>query len=327
MILLTGGAGFIGSNILADLNAAGRTDVIVVDRLRDGNKWRNIAKRRFADILFPEEMEPFLERRGDDVTAVIHMGANSSTTARDADDILRTNLRASMRLWEWCTRARRPLVYASSAATYGDGAQGFVDDESESALDRLRPLNLYGWSKHAFDRWAMERARRGEAPPQWVGLKFFNVYGPNEGHKGDMMSLVAKSFGKVAADEIVRLFRSHRPDFADGEQLRDFIYVKDCSAIVLWLLGRPDVHGLFNVGTGTPRSFRALILALAAALAREAKIEYIDMPPQIRAQYQYFTQAPMSKLRNAGYDGAFYSVEDGVRDYVQAYLATSDPYR
>ena len=326
MILLTGGAGFIGSNILADLNAAGHTDVVLVDWLGTGPKWRNIAKHRFADVIFPEEVEVFLAGRRN-VSAVIHMGADSSTTAVDGDAVLRTNLRSSMRLWNWCTEARCPLIYASSAATYGDGAAGFDDREDEAHLSALRPLNLYGWSKHAFDRWATERARRGEAPPHWAGLKFFNVYGPNETHKGDMMSLVAKTFGTVAEGATVNLFRSHRPDYADGEQLRDFVYVKDCSAVVLWLLSRGAPSGLFNLGTGQARSFRDLILGLAAALGRDANIAYVDMPPAIRGQYQYFTEAAMAKLRSAGYDAPFRSVEDGVRDYAQGYLARPDSHR
>ncbi len=320
MILLTGGTGFIGSNILADLNAAGRTDIVVVDRLGTGTKWRNIAGHCFADLISPDEVEAFLAGRRD-VEAVVHMGADSSTTSVDGDAVLRTNLKASMRLWDWCTAARRPFVYASSAATYGDGSAGFEDREDENYLSRLRPLNLYGWSKHAFDRWALERARRGEAPPRWAGLKFFNVYGPNEGHKGDMMSLVAKTFGTVAEGGTVRLFRSHRPEYAHGEQLRDFVYVKDCAAVALWLLEHAPASGLYNLGTGQARSFRDLILALAAALGREARIEYVDMPPAIRGQYQYLTQAAMAKLHHAGYDAAFHSVEDGVRDYVQNYLA------
>ena len=326
MILLTGGAGLIGSNILADLNAAGHTDVVLVDRLGTGGKWRNIAKHRFSDLIFPDEVVAFLEGRRN-VSAVVHMGADSSTTAVDGDAMVLTNLRASMRLWDWCTEARCPFIYASSAATYGDGTAGFDDRGEEEHLCTLRPLNLYGWSKHAFDRWAAERARRGEAPPRWAGLKFFNVYGPNENHKGDMMSLVAKTFRTVVAGEPVRLFRSHRPDYADGEQLRDFVYVKDCSAVVLWWLGHASAGGLFNLGTGEARSFRDLVLALGAALGRNAAIDYVDMPPSIRDQYQYFTRAAMAKLRGAGYGAAFHSVEDGVRDYVRGYLAQPDPHR
>ncbi|MGD0721244.1 MAG: ADP-glyceromanno-heptose 6-epimerase [Roseiarcus sp.] len=326
MILLTGGAGFIGSNIAADLNAAGTTDIVIADSLGTDDKWRNIAKRRFLDIVFPDEIEAFLGAR-DDVAAIVHMGAVSSTTARDADAIVRSNFRLSARLWNWCARERVPLIYASSAATYGDGGQGFLDDESDAALDRLMPLNLYGWSKHAFDRWAVERARNGVAPPQWAGLKFFNVYGPNEGHKGEMRSLVAKNTPLVARGETLRLFKSDRPDFADGAQARDFVYVKDCGAVVLWLLDNPGVSGLFNLATGVARSFRDLMLAVGAALDREVAFDFVAMPYSLRDQYQYFTQAEMAKLRDAGYAAPFRSIEDGVRDYVRNYLTQPDPYR
>ncbi|MGL4968268.1 MAG: ADP-glyceromanno-heptose 6-epimerase [Inquilinus sp.] len=326
MIILTGGAGFIGSNIAADLNEAGRTDIVIADALGIDAKWRNIAKRRFSDIVFPDEIEPFLAGRSG-VTAVIHMGANSSTTATDADEIVRSNFRLSTRLWDWCTRTRTPLVYASSAATYGDGSAGFVDDDSEEALGRLRPMNLYGWSKHAFDRWALERARRGAAPPQWVGLKFFNVYGPNETHKGDMQSLVAKNTQPIAEGKSIRMFKSHKEGFADGEQSRDFVYVKDCTAVILWLLTNPTVCGLFNLGTGKARSFKDLMLAVGGALGQPVAFDYVDMPVEIRAQYQYFTQAEMTKLRRAGYQAPFHSLENGVRDYVQRYLTTTDRYR
>lgn len=326
MIILTGGAGFIGSNIAADLNEAGRTDIVIVDRLGTDAKWRNIARRRFADIVFPDEIEGFLSGRSG-CTAVIHMGANTSTTVIDADEVVRSNFRLSTRLWDWCTRTRTPLIYASSAATYGDGSAGFADDDGDEALDRLKPMNLYGWSKHAFDRWAVERARADDAPPQWVGLKFFNVYGPNEAHKGEMRSLVAKNTRPIADGETIRLFRSHREGFGDGEQSRDFVYVKDCASVLPWLLGRPGVSGLFNLGTGVARSFRQLMLAVGAALGRPVAIDYVDMPLAIRAQYQYFTRAEMTKLRRVGYDAPFRTIEDGVRDYVQGYLTKADPYR
>ena len=326
MILLTGGAGFIGSNIAADLNEAGRTDIVIADALGVDAKWRNIAKRRFADVIFPDEIEPFLAGHPK-IAAVIHMGAISSTTATDADEVIRSNFRLSTRLWDWCTRSRVPLIYASSAATYGDGSAGFDDDSSEEALGRLRPMNLYGWSKHAFDRWALERSRRGDSPPQWAGLKFFNVYGPNETHKGDMQSLVAKNTPAIADGKTIRMFKSHKEGFADGEQLRDFVYVKDCSAVIQWLLANPGVSGLFNLGTGKARSFRDLMLAVGEALGKPVALEYVDMPPSIRSQYQYFTQAEMGKLRKAGYTAPFRTLEDGVRDYVQGYLTQADPYR
>lgn len=326
MILLTGGAGFIGSNIAADLNEAGRTDIVIADALGVDAKWRNIAKRRFADIVFPDEIEAFLAGRPK-ITAVIHMGAISSTTATDGDEVVRSNFRLSTRLWDWCTQSRTPMIYASSAATYGDGTAGFVDDDSDQALDRLRPMNLYGWSKHAFDRWALERSRIGHNPPQWAGLKFFNVYGPNETHKGDMQSLVAKNTPAIADGKTIRMFKSHKEGFADGEQLRDFVYVKDCAAVILWLLANPGVSGLFNLGTGKARSFRDLMLAVGDAAGKPVAFDYVDMPLSIRSQYQYFTQADMSKLRGAGYQAPFHTLEDGVRDYVQGYLTQADSYR
>jgi ADP-L-glycero-D-manno-heptose 6-epimerase len=326
VIIVTGATGFIGSNILADLNAAGRSDIILVDDLGTAAKWKNIAKRRFQDIVLPSELDSLL-RKLPGADAVYHMGANSSTTATDGDAILLGNFRASKSLWEWCSGTRTPLIYASSAATYGDGSALFVDDQALDALDALRPLNLYGWSKHAFDKWAVAQSTTGSAPPQWCGLKFFNVYGPNENHKGDMRSLVAKNTAAVAAGQTIKLFKSHRADFADGQQLRDFVYVKDCTRVMLWLAGQPQISGIFNLGTGRARSFVDLVLSIGGALDKSVDIEFIDMPESIRANYQYFTQAQMTKLQNAGYTGAFFSLEDGVADYVRQYLTRPDIYR
>jgi ADP-L-glycero-D-manno-heptose 6-epimerase len=326
VIIVTGATGFIGSNIVADLNAAGRSDIVLVDDLGTQAKWKNIAKRRFHDIVFPSELDSLLAKlTGGDV--VFHMGANSSTTATDGDEILRCNFRTSKRLWEWCSTTRTPFIYASSAATYGDGAQGFNDDQAPDVLDGLRPLNLYGWSKHAFDKWAVGQSAAGSAPPQWCGLKFFNVYGPNEKHKGDMSSLVCKNAVPLAEGRAIHLFKSYRADFADGQQLRDFIYVKDCTRVMLWLAGQPQINGIFNLGTGIARSFVDLITAIGTALEKPAKVEFVDMPESIRANYQYFTEALMTKLRAVGYPHAFYSLEDGVGDYVRRYLTQSDPYR
>lgn len=325
MIIVTGGAGFIGSNLIADLNAAGRSDVVIVDCLEDGTKWRNIANRRFQDIVFPDEAEQFLGRVGD-VDAIFHLGANSATTARDGDAIVRTNLRPSMMYWNWCAEKRVPLIYASSAATYGDGHLGFRDEEELDVLDRLKPLSLYGWSKHAFDKWAIEQSCRVNRPPVWAGLKFFNVYGPHEDHKNDMRSLCAKMFRHIAAGERISLFRSHREGFGDGDQLRDFIYVKDCTRVMLWLWQR-GISGLFNLGTGNARSFKDLMLATGAAMGKEVHIDYMDMPLSIRDQYQYFTQADMSKLRQAGYEQPFHSIENGLRDWLGRYPAEPDLYR
>ncbi len=326
MIIVTGATGFIGSNLIADLNLAGRSDLILVDDLGSQGKWKNIAKRRFQDVILPGELNALLGRL-DRADIVYHMGANSSTTAIDGDEILINNFRTSKYLWEWCSRTRTPLIYASSAATYGDGALGFDDDQSLVALDQLRPLNLYGWSKHAFDKWAIEQSHVGNAPPQWCGLKFFNVYGPNENHKGDMRSLVCKNTTLVAAEQTIGLFRSHRDDFKDGQQLRDFIYVKDCTRVMLWMSAQPGISGLFNLGTGQARSFVDLMNCIGAALRKSVNIEFIDMPLSIRANYQYFTEARMRKLGDCGYTVPFHTLEAGVADYVQEYLMKADIHR
>lgn len=326
MIIVTGATGFIGSNIVADLNARGRTDLLLVDDLGTHGKWKNIAKRRFLDLVDYRELDALLPALPK-ADAVFHMGANSSTTSVDGDEILRVNLRCSMTWWKWCTRTGTPLIYASSAATYGDGAQGFDDDQSLDALNKLAPLNLYGWSKHQFDKWAVERAAEGSAPPQWAGLKFFNVYGPNEYHKGDMRSLVAKNTELIARGETIRLFKSHKEGYADGKQLRDFVYVKDCCAVMLWLMENRHVNGLFNLGTGKARSFVDLMQAIGSALNQPVNIEFVDMPESIRPNYQYFTEAKMDKLRAAGFDAVFHSLEQGVADYVGQYLTQPDIYR
>ncbi len=326
MLLVTGGAGFIGSNVVAALNEAGRTDIAVNDVLGADGKWRNLAKRQVADVVSPADLFGWLDGRKLD--AVIHMGAISDTTATDADLVMENNFRTSMRLLDWCTGARVPFIYASSAATYGDGTEGFSDDWSPASLQKLKPMNLYGWSKQLFDQAVAERfAKNEKLPPQWAGLKFFNVFGPNEYHKGEMMSLVAKRFDDAKAGRTVRLFKSHRPGIGDGEQRRDFIYVDDAIAVMRWLMQTPQVSGIFNVGTGKARSFRDLISALFRALGLEPKIEYVDMPENIRGQYQYFTEAKVDHLLNAGYNAGFTSLEDGVKRYVTQYLNTADCYR
>jgi ADP-L-glycero-D-manno-heptose 6-epimerase len=326
MLLVTGGAGFIGSNVVAGLNAAGLTDVVVNDRLRSDGKWRNLQKRQLADLIPPSELSDWLEGRKLD--ALIHLGAISSTTAIDGDQVIENNFRLSLRLLDWCTITRTPFIYASSAATYGDGEEGFVDDNALSALAKLKPMNLYGWSKHLFDLALLARAAKNQPlPPQWVGLKFFNVFGPNEYHKGDMMSVLCKVFDRAKAGAPVRLFKSHRPGIADGDQRRDFIYVDDVIAVVRWLLARPSVNGLFNVGTGEAQSFRQMIEAMFAALGRAPKIEYIDMPAAIRDNYQYFTEASMENLHRAGYNAGFTPLVTAVRRYVADFLDRPDRYR
>jgi ADP-L-glycero-D-manno-heptose 6-epimerase len=326
MLLVTGGAGFIGSNVVAALNDAGRRDVVVCDILGHDGKWRNLAKRQLADFVPPAELIDWLKGRRLD--AVIHLGAISETTATDGDLVIETNFRTSLRLLDWCTATATPLIYASSAATYGNGELGFGDDPSVEALKKLRPMNLYGWSKHLFDLAVAERLARGEKlPPQWAGLKFFNVFGPNEYHKGTMMSVLARRFDDVKAGRAVTLFKSHREGIADGDQRRDFIYVDDVVRVMMWLLATPQVSGLFNVGTGTARSFKDLIVSAYAALGASPNIEYIDMPEQIRGSYQYFTQSEVDRLRRAGYNGGFTALEDAVGAYVRGFLDRADRFR
>ena len=326
MLLVTGGAGFIGSNIVAALNDAGRADVVVCDVLGSEGKWRNLAKRQLADIVPPGELSDWLKGRRLD--AVLHLGAISETTATDGDLVIESNFRLSVRLLDWCTASSTPFIYASSAATYGDGAQGFSDDPSLAALKTLRPMNLYGWSKHLFDMAVAARIERGDKlPPQWAGLKFFNVFGPNEYHKGTMMSVLARRFDDIKSGRVVQLFKSHRDGVADGEQRRDFIYVDDVVRVVMWLLATPSVSGLFNVGTGKARSFKDLMLSAYAALGTGANIQYIDMPEQIRGSYQYFTESEVDRLHGAGYNGGFTPLEDAVGLYVKGYLDRADRYR
>ena len=326
MLLVTGGAGFIGSNVVAALNDAGRADVAVCDVLGHDGKWRNLAKRQLADIVPPAEILDWLKGRR--LEAVIHLGAISETTATDGDHVIETNFRLSMRLLDWCTANATPLLYASSASTYGDGAHGFHDDASMAALKALRPMNLYGWSKHLFDMAVAERAARGEQlPPQWAGLKFFNVFGPNEYHKGTMMSVLARRFDDIKAGRAVQLFKSHRAGIADGEQQRDFIYVGDAVRVVMWLLANPNVSGIFNVGTGKARSFRDMMTSAYAALGIAPDISYVDMPEAIRGSYQYFTQSDGDRLQRAGYNGGFTELEDAVLAYVSGFLNKPDRFR
>ena len=326
MLVVTGGAGFIGSVLAAALNEAGRSDLVIVDRFGHDEKWRNIAKRDFFEIVPVEALHSWLERFGGEVEAIFHLGAISTTTFTDADEIIANNLNYSIALWRWCAAAKRPLIYASSAATYGAGTAGFDDAGGIDAFKRLRPMNLYGWSKHAFDLWALRQAVAGAAPPHWAGLKFFNVFGPNEYHKGDMMSLVAKNYRKVAAGETIRLFKSHRPDYRDGEQRRDFVYAKDCVAAMLWLWRQGRDSGIYNIGSGEARSFLDLINALGTACGRAPNIEFVDIPPEIRPNYQYFTEAKLTRLRQAGYNAPFTPLEAAVTDLVTHHLAQSDPY-
>ncbi|MBN9510314.1 MAG: ADP-glyceromanno-heptose 6-epimerase [Alphaproteobacteria bacterium] len=324
MIVITGGAGFIGSILQAALAARGH-ETVVIDRLRSAGKWRNLRRHPPARLLAPDELDGFLASHPP-IEMIFHLGAISATTATDGDLVWATNVELPLRLWHWCAARSVRFVYASSAATYGDGAAGFADGLDD--LERLAPLNLYGWSKLAFDLDVARMLAAGQArPAQWAGLKFFNVFGPNEYHKGGMISVVKVKYDEVAQGRPPRLFRSDQPGLADGEQRRDFIWVDDVVDVMLWLLDTPAVNGLFNLGTGRARTYLDLAHAVCDAAGVARAVEFIDMPATLRGQYQSFTEARMERLRSAGYDGQFTPLEEGVRRYVQDYLRQADPYR
>jgi len=328
MYIITGGAGFIGSNIVWAMENLDLGKIVVCDRLNEGNKWRNIAKRDLWNVIAPERLFEFLEDNSSNIEAVIHMGAISSTTETDVDLIIDINLRLSLEIWKWCAFHEVRLIYASSAATYGDGIQGFDDNGSLEALTALRPLNAYGWSKNLFDcRVAKMIDANERCPPQWAGLKFFNVYGPNEYHKGRMRSVASQVFPNALNGAASILFRSHHSKYENGGQLRDFIWVGDCVDVIIWLLNKPKINGLFNCGTGQARSFLDLTKAVYDALGKDVEIEYVDTPIEIRAKYQYFTEAKMDRLNAAGYDKPYTALEDGIKNYVSGFLNTDDPYR
>lgn len=324
MYLVTGGAGFIGSNLVAGLAETG-ADITVCDVVDESNR-DNLGKRGGLEIIDPAALPDWLASRHTPPDAIFHMGAISSTVERNVDLVMRNNYLLSLRLWEWARAHDIPFIYASSAATYGNGENGFDDNNDPAALQRQKPLNPYGWSKLMFDRAAVQMASQGLAPPQWAGLRFFNVYGPNEYHKGGQRSVVPQFWQQIRETGKARLFKSHDPDYPDGGQLRDFVHVADTVSVMCWLLDAPGVSGVFNLGTGQARSFDDLARAIFDTMGRPADIEYIDMPANVRNQYQYFTEARMDRLRSAGYDQPFISLEDGIRSYVGDYLESNDLY-
>ena len=316
MIVLTGTAGFISSVILQKLNLQGIEEVVIVDDFSKRAKENNWKEKKFAVQIERDDFFQWFDEHAGEVEQVIHLGARTDTTEFDKNvfDIL--NVEYSKQIWTRCADHQIPLIYASSAATYGAGEFGYND--SHDIVEKLRPLNPYGVSKNEFDKWALKQEKQ---PPFWAGLKFFNVYGPNEYHKGRMASVIFHAFHQIKQSGKVRLFRSHRPDFKDGEQLRDFVYVKDLAEVISFLMHEKPASGLYNLGTGRARTFLDLAKATFAALDKEPVIEFIDTPEDIRDKYQYFTEANMEKLRNAGYDKPFTSLEEGVDDYVRNYLA------
>jgi len=329
IVFVTGGAGFIGSNIVARLAEDHALDLVVCDRLRDAEtgKWRNLSKHPIGDFVPPEQMWEWLEKRWRDVELVIHMAAISSTTEPDSDKVVQTNFGLSRDLFRWCADHQRRFIYASSAATYGDGSLGFDDAQDWESLAALRPLNPYGWSKALFDVFAVRQAARGYGPPQWAGLKFFNVYGPNEDHKGMMRSMVSQIWPDVAAGRTVKLFRSYNQAYPHGGQKRDFVFVNDVVDVVSWLCRNDSVNGVFNVGAGAARSFRELAESVFKSADQEPRIEFIEMPKALRERYQYFTEAKLDRLRAAGYSKKMTSVEAGVAECISQYYAKADPYR
>lgn len=324
MIVITGGAGMIGSMIAWHLNEnLGRDDLVVVDRIEHPEQWQNLCHRRLTDYLDKDELMPWLAQTGG-IDAVIHMGAISATTERDFNRLLEANIRYSQHLWRWCAEHEVPFLYASSAATYGGGEAGYAGDH---AIDRLRPLNGYGYSKQFFDQWALRQQREGApCPPRWYGFKYFNVYGPNEYHKGRMASVAYHTFNQVRDQGHVKLFRSHRPGYDHGMQSRDFVYVKDVAMATSHFIDHGAESGLYNIGTGKARAFLDLARAVMANMDRPPVVEFIDMPEDLRGKYQYFTQADMTKLARAGYTRPFMELEAGVADYVRNYLNLEDPY-
>jgi ADP-L-glycero-D-manno-heptose 6-epimerase len=314
MIIVTGGAGFIGSCIVRTLNNVGIEDIVIVDNISSTDKWMNLSNKKYIKYVHKSEFLNELPSY-ENVTAIIHMGAQSSTTERNFDYLWKNNFEYTKALWNYCAEKQISFIYASSAATYGDGSEGF-DDQMD--IDRLIPLNGYGYSKQLFDQWVKHQANT--FPKQYVGLKFFNVYGPNEYFKGSMASMIFHGYKQIQESGKIKLFKSYNSEYEDGAQLRDFVYVKDICRVVLWLLQNKQVNGLFNVGTGKAQSFRELAEATFHALDLVPNIEYIDMPDQLKKRYQYYTKAEMQKLRDAGYSKEFMDLESGAQDYVLNHL-------
>ena len=322
MYVITGGAGFLGSALLWQLNCMNIEDIVVVDNLARSDKWRNLVKRRYVDYLHRDQVLDLMKRDALpwEVSAVVHLGACSATTEKDADFLMENNFHYSRDLCRYALDKGARFINASSAATYGDGSLGFSDDEN--LVPHLRPLNMYGYSKQLFDLWLLREGLQNEV----VSLKFFNVYGPNEYHKGDMQSVAAKAHRQIRKEGSLNLFKSDRPDMADGEQSRDFVYVKDCTALMAWLLERNDVCGIHNVGTGTARSFNELAMSVFGALELPCRINYVDMPDTLKGRYQHFTEAAMDWLDRVDCPLAFTSLEEGIADYVCGYLEMDDAY-
>jgi len=321
--IVTGGAGFIGSAFIWKLNSEGIDDILVVDNLGESEKWKNLVNRRYADYVHKEDFRHMMEEDAlatENIEAVIHLGACSSTTERDADYLMENNFHYTCDLALWAINHDIRFIYASSAATYGNGSQGFDDDLG--GIGQLRPINMYGYSKQLFDLWAIRKGLTDRV----AGIKFFNVFGPNEYHKEDMASVIFKSYHQILQTGRMRLFKSYHPDYTNGGQKRDFVYVKDCVEVLWQLVRHQEINGIFNVGTGRARTWNDLVNAVFAALNLPPQIDYIEMPESLRGQYQYFTEAKMEKLQAAGLGADFHTLEEAVADYVRNHLQADNPY-
>lgn len=327
LVIVTGATGFIGSNVLNALESCGYCHIVCCDNFGCGHKWKNVAKRSLVHYIQPEQIHDFLNDHVAQIAAIIHLGAISSTTERNVDAIVVNNIQLTIQLYNYCRDHHVQFIYASSAATYGDGSNGFRDCDDMDYLGKLAPLNPYGWSKHTVDKYLMSHQAARKAQNQVVGLKFFNVYGPNEYHKQDQVSVIFKFYNEIQDTGNVNLFKSYRDGCPDGQQKRDFVFVQDCVDVIMWMLDHPDVSGIFNVGTGHARSFKDVADLVIKYSGKDSTVTFIDMPEQLKEYYQYFTQADIQKLRNVGYQKPMTTLEDGIRIYINEYLKTRNKFR
>lgn len=327
MYVITGGAGFLGSNLAAGIEERGMGEITVVDRFEKDNRWRNIAKRSLREIVFPENVFEYLDRHAGRIDAVLHINYTGFDPEDNVDALIDDRIHLTWRLWSWCAHHQVPFVYDSTAGVYGDGSLGFKDDDTAAGLAKLRPLSAAAWTKLFLDRKIIDTINRGEnTPPQWIGLRCFNLYGPNEYHSTRHQSVVPRIFNAAKNGKLFPLFKSENPAYKDGEQMRDFMWIDDTVDVILWLLQHPEISGLFNIGTGQARTYADVLRAVYTAVGEKPEMDFMDLPAEIKGQYQYFTQADIQKLRAAGYTKPFTSLEEGVAKYIK-YLESDDPYR
>ena len=328
MYVITGGAGFLGSNLAAGIEEREMGEITVVDRFQADERWRNIAKRSLREIVFPEKLFEYLNKYADQVEAVIHINYTGFIDDTDVAALIEERVHLTFKLWNWCAEHQKPFVYDSTSGVYGDGSLGFADDDSAQALAGLRPLSAEAWTKLFLDRKIVDTINRGEvAPPQWIGVRCFNLYGPNEYHNTTHQSVIPRIYAAAKNGKLFPLYKSDNPAYKDGEQMRDFMWIKDTVDVILWLIRHKNISGIFNVGTGRARTYADVVKAVYEALGRKPEMDFIDLPANVKGKYQYFTQADIGKLRAAGYTNPFTSLEDGVAQYVQDYLEKQDSYR